>query len=222
MKNATDYAMFFSPDNLAVPFNKCNDLNKRYHSQALQDLFVLSCLDGKQNGTFLELGCDHPFNISNTYLLESQFNWKGVSVDINPQSKTLFNESGRTTQVLIQDATKLDFDNIISRLNTYHIDYLSLDLEPASITLQSLQSIPFNKINFSVITFEHDAYRFGDEARIPSRKLLQEKGYRLICENVDRFEDWYVNPEYVDLERIKAFVCTGNHNSAADIVFKQT
>jgi len=221
MKLPVEYALQFRPEKLKVRFEGDSDINNQYYSQALQDLFVLSCLNGKTEGTFLELGCDDPYRISNTYLLESRFKWKGVSVDINKNCELMFKESVRTCTLLIQDATALDFDSICTTLGTTHIDYLSLDLEPASITLKALKSIPFDRLSFSVITFEHDAYRFGDEARTPSREYLESKGYIRIVENVDNFEDWYINPAYVDVERVSALKRTGGHNSASDVVFFQ-
>ena len=66
---------------LKLPFFGFENLNENY-SQAAQDLFVLSCLSGKTNGTFLDLGCSHPTNINNTFLLES--NLSGSSTKIHP------------------------------------------------------------------------------------------------------------------------------------------
>jgi hypothetical protein len=220
MRVPKDFSFTFSPDRLVVPFEGADRLNNRYYSQALQDIYALSCLNGKTDGVFLDLGCNHPYRFSNSYLMESQFNWKGICVDIDPASKIEFKEAQRKATVLIQDATTLDFNVIADTLGTTHIDYLSLDLEPASVTLKCLQSIPFDVLSFSVITFEHDGYRFGDEARIPSRELLKSKGYVLVCENVDNFEDWYINPDHVPVDRIKPFVCTGDHKSASNIVLK--
>jgi hypothetical protein len=53
------------------------------YSQAFQDLFTLSILDGKRNGTYVEIGGDHAVIISNTYLLETEFDWTGVSFEID-------------------------------------------------------------------------------------------------------------------------------------------
>ena len=52
-----------------------------YHSQALQDKFILNVLKKKRDGTFLELGGHHPININNTYILEKEFGWKGIMVE---------------------------------------------------------------------------------------------------------------------------------------------
>jgi FkbM family methyltransferase len=47
-------------------------------SQLGQDLFVLSELQLKQNGYFVEFGATNGLTISNTYLLETEFAWKGI------------------------------------------------------------------------------------------------------------------------------------------------
>lgn len=105
------------------------------------------------------------------------------------------------------DCTTLNFDEILKFYPTNHIDYLSLDLEPAKITLDALKNIPFDKIEFSVITYEHDRYRFNDVYRDESRQILSSFGYERICSDVKldnvEFEDWYYNPKYVSSDRIK-------------------
>jgi len=189
---------------LKLDFNKSNTLTSNY-GQASQDLFVLMCLNGKENGTFLDLGCHHPTSINNTYLLESEFNWNGVSIDIDGDMTRLYDI--RKTKVYTEDCTKVDFEKIKKDFPSNHIDYLSLDLEPASITFECLKNIPLNEIEFSVITYEHDKYRFGNQYRDASRKLLESFGYVLICSDVkcsnSEYEDWYYNPKYVSYERIK-------------------
>ena len=68
------------------------DLSKlliQKQSQAGQDLFVIAMTQGKKNGTFLELGGYHPFEISNTYVLEKMFGWNGWSVDLVDNSLDL-------------------------------------------------------------------------------------------------------------------------------------
>jgi len=202
---------------LKLPFFGFENLNENY-SQAAQDLFVLSCLSGKTNGTFLDLGCSHPTKINNTFLLEKNFNWGGLSIDID-ESLTSQYPSHRKTKAIPRDCTKLDFDEVLSYYNSNHIDYLSLDLEPANVTLECLKAIPFDKIEFSVITYEHDKYRFGDQYREESRKIFKQMGYELIssdvCSNNFPYEDWYYNPKYVNYEYIKVFE---KNNSEWDLI----
>ena len=164
-------------------------------------------LDGKRDGVFLDLGCNEPIQINNTYLLESSFGWTGLSVDIEPSFFYLY--VFRRSETLIADCTKLDWDKVVELLGT-SIDYLSLDLEPPAVTLECLKTIPFERVEFSVITFEHDAYRAGDTVRTPSRRIFEENGYVRVCSNVNVngyvFEDWYCNPKRVDADRMQSMI----------------
>lgn len=47
-------------------------------SQRRQDLFVLSELDFKRNGFFVEFGAADGVYLSNTYVLEKEFGWTGI------------------------------------------------------------------------------------------------------------------------------------------------
>jgi len=53
------------------------ELRNRF-SQLNQDLFVLSQLNYKKNGYFVEFGAMDGILYSNTYLLEKKFSWKGI------------------------------------------------------------------------------------------------------------------------------------------------
>lgn len=57
------------------------EVDKISHSQAGQDLFVLALTGFKKKGTYLEIGCGHPKDHNNTWLLEKLFDWTGYSVD---------------------------------------------------------------------------------------------------------------------------------------------
>lgn len=198
--------MEYRKEKLKIKFEGVDSFDSNY-SQAGQDLFVLMSLNGKKNGYFLDLGCHHPTLISNTYLLETKFGWDGVCMDIDGGFISQF--SGvRKAKAYIQDATKIDFDSLLKEYPTNHIDYLSLDLEPADVTLNCLKSIPFDKIEFSVITFEHDTYRFGDYCKDTSREIFENAGYQLVCGDVSNdgcsFEDWYINPKYISMEHVNS------------------
>jgi len=47
-------------------------------SQFFQDLFVLTELNFKKNGFFVEFGASNGVDFSNTYLLEKEFKWSGI------------------------------------------------------------------------------------------------------------------------------------------------
>lgn len=185
------------------------DKIKTNHSQAFQDLFVLMATNGKIDGKYLEIGSYKPFEHSNTYLLENKFNWKGVSLEINPTLVQWFNGK-RDNECLYLDATKANYLEILDKKNWgTDWDYLQLDCEPAKNTFEALLSIPFEKYRFAVITYEHDWYIDEDKTiRDKSRRYLEMFGYKLVVSNVSvddksPFEDWWVHPELIDNEIIQ-------------------
>jgi len=156
-------------------------VNMKYYSQIGQDKWVCEKLNFMPNGTWVDVGCQEPISINNTYAMETQLGWKGVSIDIDPVAIHKWRTSGRNTDLLIQaDALKINYEDIFSQANLPEIiDYLSMDLEPPTLTLLALYKIPFDKYKFKCITYETDAYRnMGTEQ--PSRDYLASKGYVLI------------------------------------------
>ena len=183
-------------------FSGLEDIEQNY-SQCYQDLFVLSCFNGKKDGTYLEIGAGRPFYGNNTALL-SQLGWKGVSIDFDPSLINLWKQERPKDKCLLLDATQIDYINLCQKngLSRY-IDYLQLDIDPASNTFKTLEKIPFDTLDFGVITYEHDYYTDNNEEwRGKSRALLLSKGYMMIASNIspDRnspYEDWWINKKYV-------------------------
>ena len=56
----------------------------RSRSQLRQDIFVLCTLDFKRNGFFVEFGATNGVDLSNSYLLETEFNWTGILAEPAP------------------------------------------------------------------------------------------------------------------------------------------
>jgi len=205
---------------LLVPF-KNSDKIKTNYSEVFQDIFVLQCLDGKKEGTYLEIGAAGPVSGNNTYLLEKEFGWTGLSIDYGYDDwddsvvitcdNQSFSRSGfkkywegkwhkdRDQPLLLTNAITCDWKNI---LNNTIIDYLQVDIDPPGGTYECLERLPFDTVDFKVITYEHDAYA-EPEWRIKSRKFLESKGYVLIAGNISKeygspFEDWWVNLKYIN------------------------
>jgi len=173
------------------------------YSQAFQDLFVISVLEGKREGTFLDLGCSYPVAINNTYLLEKHFGWSGVGIDIDPNRTSKWKDS-RTSQVITFDAGKVDYNDLLNQFEKNHIDYLSIDVDNIPSTYHIINDIDFDEYEFSVITFEHDLYSRGPDLKNQMKEIMDKNGYVLCVEDVcncshqDPFEDWYINPKYVN------------------------
>jgi hypothetical protein len=204
---------------LLVPFKGSDKIETNY-SEVFQDIFVLQCLDGKKGGTYLEIGAADVVSGNNTYLLEKEFGWTGLSIDydwmdggytsITCDNQT-FTLSGfhkywtekwykdRDQPLLLTNAITCDWNNII---DNSIIDYLQVDIDPPGGTYECLERLPFDTVDFKVITYEHDAYA-ESEWRIKSRKFLESKGYVLIAGNISKeydspFEDWWVNLKYMN------------------------
>lgn len=204
------FTYYFKQDHDKLRFNfKGSKEIERNYSQVYQDMFILSVLNGKKNGTYLEVGGADPFLGNNTVLLEQNYNWKGLSLENDVKFIDNY-RSNRKNPILHTDALKLDYKKLLTEnFETNEIDYLQLDIEPARNTFEVLLSIPFEEYKFAVITYEHDYYVDVTKSyRDKSRKYLQLMGYELVVNDVSpdgisNFEDWWVHPDLVDPEIIK-------------------
>ena len=174
-----------------------------------QDLFVLAILNKKRNGTYVEVGANTPIKDSATYLLESEFDWTGISLEWNRSYAE--QHSFRKNVCLCTDATKVDYTALFEKYNLGpHIDFLQLDIEPHPQTFAVLNKIDFTKYSFSFITYEHDFYQGGVQERLKSREILKSHGYTRVIGDVSHgglvFEDWYINEKYMPNEVWKKFI----------------
>lgn len=196
---------------LRVKFETADNIEQNY-SQSLQDIFTLSVLNGKKNGTYLEIGGDDGISINNTYLLESQYDWTGLAFEwLEPGWNRYV--SKRKNPCLCEDATKADYAKLfVDYKFPKQIDFLQVDIEPAQQTLDSLKAIPHDDYRFSVICFETAIY-LGQDMHVQQEQidLLQSLGYVMVAKNVsnlggDPFEDWWVDPTAVDMERLAPYI----------------
>lgn len=202
---------------LRLKFEGSETIPKNY-SQCFQDMFVLTMLNGKKFGRFLEIGCGDPYFSSNTALLETLFDWNGISIDIDKDKIERFKKE-RTSTALAIDALVADYDSLLSEGD---YDFLQLDCEPAITTYEVMQRIPFDKHRFAVVTFEHDNFCDNNpEIKERSRKYLRSYGYEMVVNNIseDRFsdyEDWWVHPDLVSREIINIMKCISDKPKRAD------
>jgi tetratricopeptide (TPR) repeat protein len=183
---------------------------KKNFSQVYQDLFILSVLDGKRNGTFLEIGGADPYLGNNTYLLEKEYDWYGVSLEFNEKFIDKYKKERPRTDIRCVDALTVDYEKLIKeKFNSNVIDYLQLDIEPAKNTYECMLKIPFDSVKFRVITYEHDYYAdITRSYKQKSRDFLKSKGYILVANDISpdgicTFEDWWVHPDFIDPKILK-------------------
>lgn len=77
-------------------------------SQSGQESFVLHMAEYKKDGTYLEIGAWDGLDLSNTFLLETKYGWRGVALDIVPEYVERYG-SNRKNKCLLEDATTSDF-----------------------------------------------------------------------------------------------------------------
>ena len=216
---------YYQHDNLKFKFTNSENIIRNY-SEAFQDMFILTMLNGKKNGTYLEIGAGHPTYGSNTLLLEKDFNWRGISIDYNSDIVATFNDN-RINKCKEQNAIKTNYLQLINEYlgDITEIDYLQLDCDPPSITYEILTKIPFDKYKFAIITYEHDYY--NDDSKLyqfKSTEFLQSKGYTKIINNLSpdgsrNYEDWWVHLDLIDFEIFNKFKNTDGTTKNAKTLF---
>ena len=188
-----------------------------YQGQAQQDKFVLNILKEKKNGYFLEIGSNDPININNSYLLEKQYDWKGIMIEYNESFLNSYKIHRTNSIHIINDATKVDYKNIFEKNNMpLSFDYLQIDLEADNgSTIQTLQKLDneiFDTYKFATVTFEHDIYHTNfANTRLESRNIFAKRGYICVFEDINNkginpFEDWYVHPDLVDMNYVNTLI----------------
>jgi len=222
------------PNRLRYPFERHENIQQNY-SASHRDLFVLSVLNGKCNGFYVDIGGGDIYINSNSYLIEKFYGWKGVSLDLKSELQNDWKKN-RDNPYIVEDAVGFNYSDYFKN-NKFpeQIDYLSLDIEPAYNTLNCLRNLPLNEYRFSVITYETDYYAarlnnsesLAGEIREESRRILLSHGYILISGNVSAistdcpYEDWYVDPTVVSSTIYKKFLqLNDNSKFYEDIVLK--
>lgn len=194
-------------------------MNFTSHSQAGQDKFIVDVLGGMRDGVFIDCGCNHPIEKSNTYALENEFGWRGLLIDNDENCVNLCRATrSPNSKSWFADGTKSDWAYGLGSAMSifgYHpcrdvIDYLSLDCDIATLdTLKPIMEELNHGRKIRAITLEHDAYRFGEGPRNEMLAILNNHGYDILCADVmDQglsFEIWAVNPALVDMARAEKF-----------------
>lgn len=198
------------------------------YSQSGQDSFVLEFTKNKTNGTFVEIGSNHPITTNNSYLLESKYGWRGLMIEYDRNFETMYQtHRSDKTHYYIGDAQTVPYKQFFDLLfPSKKIDYLQIDLDVDNRStlnvLELLDTTCFDEYTFATITFEHDIYR-GDyfNTRELSRAIFAKRGYIRIFSDVEvefpsgsntwgAFEDWYVHPSLIDTDVIYKHIQNNN------------
>jgi FkbM family methyltransferase len=104
-------------------------LRRKSTSQLGQDLWVLEKSDYKRHGFFVEFGATDGVLLSNTYLLENSFNWKGICAEPNPRffEKLKINRNCTISDACISGETGKDVTFILAEEFGGISDYIGRD-----------------------------------------------------------------------------------------------
>ncbi len=175
------------------------------YSGCKQDAFVIELLKHKRDGFYVDIGSAHCYDNNNSFLLEKQYNWKGICVEFESRYNNSY--TSRNCRYVNGNALEINYPQLFQETSMPTvIDYLSLDIDAHTTPLLAI--IPFDRYQFRVITIEHDHYLHGAEDRNRQREILQSRGYHLLfgdvfveMKNFDKekpFEDWWIHPNFFD------------------------
>lgn len=186
------------------------------YSQVFQDLFVLYVLNFKKRGVFIEIGGGDGKNISNTYLLEKKYFWRGLICEpdkrlhdkikkyrrckivknpiadicksINFYQSFLYGSSIKK----IKNSKKirlsgLCLNHLIEKNIKQSVDYISIDTEGNEYDI--IKNFNFKKFEIKIFTIEHNF----NKNRNKIYKLMCKNGYSRKYKLLSYMDDWYVS-----------------------------
>jgi hypothetical protein len=179
----------------------------KYMGVSGQEKFALEMSGYKTDGFYVELGAYHSKNGSNTYHLETDYGWSGVSFEIVDEKREEFKSNRKNS--CFGDALEFDYLSYFKENNfPKQIDYLQVDIDAGYdenikpltpfTTLLGLITLPLTQYRFNVIVFEHDVNMYWrmKSSRDAQREILDGLGYTLIWK--EEHEDWWVDCSAVD------------------------
>ena len=136
-------------DEIYIDYPPFVNIFDKSYSQLGQDLEVIKFYNNKENGFFIEIGASDGIELSNTYLLEKQYKWKGICCEPIPSrfeklvanrrnsicfNEAVYNQSGLTVTLDIAN-----HNDILSGISE-HIDKHKsfVDLNKTSIQVQTI------------------------------------------------------------------------------------
>jgi FkbM family methyltransferase len=134
------------------------------HAQYAQDLFVLSMLKFKKRGYFVEFGATNGYHLSNTYLLEKEFEWTGIVAEPSQYWHTELrrnrNCSVDTRCVWSETGIELTFAEAEDKVLSSIAEFRDADLHAAA--RKSTNDYPVESISLEHLLDQHSSPLFID------------------------------------------------------------
>ena len=199
--------------------------NSMSASQCGQDYWVCGeVFNGKRGGYFLDIGAHNGLDLSNSYILESRYNWSGLCIEANPASYTELKKQRRVkclNMCIDAEEGEVDFalNGLFGGIVGQDLDNTSLDDDRDEVV--RLQTVPLisvliendapHVIDYLSIDvegaedrvlggFDFDQYTFRcitiERPSEKLRNLFLKHGYLLIKEIPD-LDSFYIHQSFL-------------------------
>lgn len=195
-------------------------------SQLHQDVLVLALTNFKEYGYFIEFGAADGIKFSNSYLLESKYNWSGVCAEPIPSQfkklvenracsvdpRVVYNTTGSFVNFKINEIS-LDESKIVTDLDDGDISVETVTLvdlvreynAPKEIDYMSIDTegteyeiiSNFDFLNYDVKIITIE-HNYNEENRMKIYSHLVPLGYKRILTDKSQWDDWYVKSELLE------------------------
>jgi len=215
------FYFFFSTENKKF-FKLIINKKKLSKSQIFQDLFAYFFSNCKKKGTFIEIGGGNGVDLSNSYILEKKFKWRGVICE--PDSRLHSNILAKRKCFLETRPVSSSVNkNIYFYFKGLYDSYASLSYSPSAKKLKSIslnnlikkyqlgknidyisidtegneldiiKNFNFNKYNVKIFKIEHN---FKKKIRERIYKILKKNNYQRVFKYISYMDDWYIKKNY--------------------------
>ena len=183
--------------------NKEGFENQKTYSQLKQDLKVLEFYKYKKNGYFIEIGANNGIELSNTYLLEKDYNWKGICVEALPDK----------FQELIKNRTSININKAVYNKTGEILNFSSdnlgsgiTELIDKYLDVKKKEQIKVETITLNDILDNNNAPTFIDYLSIDTEGseyiILSAVNFNKYKFGIIHLEHNYVEPRRTDMKNL--------------------
>lgn len=175
-----------------TPLRQVSDIIRESKSQLGQDILALSLVGLDKSGYFVEFGATNGEDLSNTYMLEKRWGWKGILCEpARSWHKELFDNRSSiidTRCVFKSSGEELEFSEAIAGELSTLIDFVGSDHHSKART--NLATYKVTSVTLNDLLKEHQAPSYidfmsidteGSEYQILSELDFKNYSFGLIC-----------------------------------------
>ena len=170
-------------------------ISQKSYSQFNDDIFVKKFFKNQPAGTYVDIGCHHPFKLNNTYLLYKK-GWHGLNIDLMKINVDLFNiwrprDKNICCAVSNKNKTGLVYipnNNMISTEISIHKNYANMIKRHHKnfFVKRKIKIFTFKKIikNFNINLDKFDFLKIdieGEDYKVLKNINLKKYKPKLIC-----------------------------------------